>query len=338
MKQKNVLSRLLLFSVFILLVLVGTVIFTQKQNTPVEVVQFETFEEALPEHIVDEVYSEPDTATASSRSEASDINKEPEAFVTVESQMPARSERFTVCIDPGHFKDSSVLEGENLYGYGEGIFTIQIALKLQEELQKYGIDSYLTRETDNILMSGFYNEELDSRHISLRGEFAKNADLFVSLHTNANSEHANGFPTCNQPKEINKTVLIMNQIGCKDEKWIHIANEIGKAVTNVNYNDGISYTNDFKEVSSENIKEWTTDFNDSLYTPGSVYIRTGKKGDFYGVLRGATAVNVPGIIIEHGFHTVEEVRQLAMMEHLADEWAKADAYGIAKGLGFIDDN
>lgn len=42
------------------------------------------------------------------------------------------------------------------------------------------------------------------------------------------------------------------------------------------------------------------------------------------------------MIIEHGFHTVEEVRKLAMEGNLAKQWAKADAEGIAKGFGVIE--
>ena len=62
-----------------------------------------------------------------------------------------------------------------------------------------------------------------------------------------------------------------------------------------------------------------------------------KNGNYYGVLRGASNVKVPGMIIEHGFHTVEEVRRLAMEEDLTQKWAEADAYGIAKGFGLVND-
>ena len=55
------------------------------------------------------------------------------------------------------------------------------------------------------------------------------------------------------------------------------------------------------------------------------------------MLRGASKVKVPGMIIEHGFHTVEEVRRLAMEEDLTQKWAEADAYGIAKGFGLVND-
>ena len=89
----------------------------------------------------------------------------------IEKDIPAG---IVVCIDPGHYKSSSILEGENMYGYGEGIFTLQVGLFLREELKKYGIESYMTRETDSITLGGYTDRDLDKGHIRLRGEYAVN--------------------------------------------------------------------------------------------------------------------------------------------------------------------
>ena len=51
---------------------------------------------------------------------------------TAKESMPDTG--LVVCIDPGHFKGASSLEGENLYGYEEGVFTLKIALALRTEL------------------------------------------------------------------------------------------------------------------------------------------------------------------------------------------------------------
>ena len=68
-----------------------------------------------------------------------------------------------------------------------------------------------------------------------------------------------------------------------------------------------------------------------------MYYRVGQDGrDYYGVLRGAAAVGVPGLIIEHGMHTVPEVRKTAMEGDLLCRWACADARGIANGFGFVE--
>ena len=49
------------------------------------------------------------------------------------------------------------------------------------------------------------------------------------------------------------------------------------------------------------------------------------------MLRGAATVNVPGLIIEHGFHTIPEIRKLVLTGELLEKWADADARGIAEG-------
>ena len=246
-----------------------------------------------------------------------------------------KKKNIVVCIDAGHYKGRNVLSGKNTYGYDEGIVTLKIALQLKEELKKYGIDSYLTRETDDITIRGYKNIKLDSGHISYRGEFAKKADLFVSLHTNANNNNANGYPTCSQPVEINKAIVLINKVACNSNKYVKLANEVGKAVTLANYEAGVSCTKKFTSVKKRKVKKWTDSYNDSLKKRGTVCCRFGSNGDYYGVLRGASNVKVPGMIIEHGFHTVEEVRRLAMKEDLTQKWAEADAYGIAKGFGLV---
>lgn len=241
-----------------------------------------------------------------------------------------------VCIDPGHYQGASKLSGDNLYGYEEGVFTLKVALALRDELQKYGIQSYLTRKTDSITIAGYTNGDLDHGKISLRGEYAKDADLFVSIHTNANKDQANGYPTCSQPVSINKTIVLVNAVAVKSEQAITIANEIGKAMTKTSYDQKLCTTDQFQVADADHLTEWTDSYNDSLNTEGTVCYRWGEHGDYYGVLRGASNVGVAGMIIEHGFHTVEEVRRQAKEEDLAEKWAQADAYGIAKGFGVIE--
>lgn len=240
-----------------------------------------------------------------------------------------------ICIDPGHYKGSSIVPSdETMYGYEEGIFTLRLGLILREELAKHGINSYLTRETDSITIENYTNEALDKRKIILRGTYSRGSNLFVSIHTNANSDNANGCDTWQQPLEINKTLLILNQTACNQESMIAIANEIGTAVTAVSYRLGLSVTDQFERVNLGSLTELTGDYNESVNAKGTVCYRLGNNGDYYGVLRGAASIGVPGMIIEHGFHTVKEMRRQAMTENLANEWARADADGIAKGLGF----
>lgn len=248
------------------------------------------------------------------------------------SQIPEK--KYIVCIDPGHFLDEEdVMEAQNTYGYRESNVSLRLAIALKAELAKYGIDSYMTRETDHITLGGYTDKELDKGHISLRGEFAKGSDLFVSLHTNSNGIDANQVGTFEQPKEINKTIIIVNKVAYNSDIALNIANNIGAELSKVNYDSGLAFTNQFIAVTRDTAREWTSEYNDGLNQVGTVCYRWGTKGDYYGVLRGASNVGVPGIIIEHGFHSVEELRKQAMTQELVEKWAQADAYAIAKGFG-----
>lgn len=243
-----------------------------------------------------------------------------------------------VCIDPGHFDDGSQLLTPEADGYGEGLFVLQIALALRECLRtEYGIDSYLTRETDSITLDGYTNWELDSGFISLRGAYSaqKDSDLFLSLHTNANENGANGYPTWAQPTSITKPLLIVNTVAAESEQAIAIANAIGAQLAQANLACGIADRLAFSPGTLGALQAWSTSLNDSVELSGTVVYRLNQEGaDYYGVLRGAAGVQVSGIIIEHGFHTVDVMRQKAVDGTLASQWAKADASGVAQGLGF----
>lgn len=242
-----------------------------------------------------------------------------------------------ICLDPGHYLHSSTLEGEDLYGYEEGPFVLRLARELREILEtRYGVTCVMTRTGDSITLGGYTDDALDNSHLSLRGEFAAGSDLFLSLHTNANQDDANGFPTCAQPLEINKTLVFVNIPGKGSDACVRAANGIGRRLSEINFRNGLASTADFTEAAAGVFHSWSDPFNDSLNTPGAVCWREGSDGaDYYGVLRGAAAVGVPGLIVEHGFHTVAEIRKAAMQGDLARQWAQADAEGIAEAYGLV---
>lgn len=251
---------------------------------------------------------------------------------------PILASNVKICIDPGHFhKPGEVMEVDE-YAYVEGDFMLEVALELQEQLKwQYGIDSCLTRDSATITLGGYTDEELDSAHISLRGEYAaeEDCDLFVSLHTNSNAENANGFETFSQPLALNKPIIIVNTVALESEIAMKAANAIGTKLASVNYEIGLADSDEFTKVTAAEIGEWTQEYNDGLNQSGTVVIRTGKKNpDYYGVLRGATNVSIPGMIIEHGYHSIPEIRQAAVIGDLKEVWALADACGIAYGFGF----
>ena len=76
---------------------------------------------------------------------------------------------------------------------------------------------------------------------------------------------------------------------------------------------------------------------------GKIASRKGNSGDYYGVIRGAASVGVPGLILEHSFHTNTKATKWLMNEKNLDKLAKAEAdviaahYGITKEeKGMVD--
>jgi N-acetylmuramoyl-L-alanine amidase len=256
-----------------------------------------------------------------------------------DGETPQPVDQYMLCIDPGHYGGANAVTGNGSYGYAEGDVTLQLAARLQEILwDTYGVDSYLTRESEHITLNGLTDKALDSRSIYLRGAYASlyQCDLFISLHTNANAANANGYPQFDQPESINKPMVILNETAVDSELAKRTALAVGKNLAEV-YRTHNLYGSDFDESTFENVPEWTGTYNDGLGYPGKIVRRTGqpKEGsnDYYGVLRGSANEDIPGMIIEHGYHSVKEIRRLAIEGNLIEEWAKADARGIAEGLG-----
>ena len=241
----------------------------------------------------------------------------------------------SICIDPGHYGGVNRFEFEDGSSYCEGDSALAIAKELKRILdEEYGIYAYMTRETDDITIDGYSNETLDKTRISLRGEAAKGADLFLSIHTNANNEGANGCDTLMQPEAINKPFVFVNVVGENNPECMEIANLAGKNLSALLYENLLATVDHFSENrDGNNLMEWTDSYNDALDVPGTVCCRMNKDQDYYGVLRGASAVAVPGMIIEHGFHTVPVFREAMRDPEFIEELAEADAKAIAEGFG-----
>ena len=248
-----------------------------------------------------------------------------------------KEKTYVVCLDPGHYGSQNKIKGKTGYGYSEAEFNLKLAKELKSELESYGIKVKMTRTGKNIKIGGYKNKTLDDIFLALRGEYAEGCDLFVSLHTNSNAINANNRKTFEQSLALNKTIVIVNKKTMQSNKYMKIANEVGKAVTNESYEEGLLKKNKFKTRNVNNIIEWTGEYNDKEGAKGTVCYRLNSYGnDYYAVLRGSANVDVPGMIIEHGYHSIKAVRKAAMKEDLAYGWAKADAYGIAKGFGLIE--
>lgn len=66
---------------------------------------------------------------------------------------------------------------------------------------------------------------------------------------------------------------------------------------------------------------------------GRIWKRQGNNGDYYGVLRGAAAVGVPGVLMEHSFHTNKRSTDWLLADSNLKKLAAAEAQAIAEFYG-----
>lgn len=66
---------------------------------------------------------------------------------------------------------------------------------------------------------------------------------------------------------------------------------------------------------------------------GRIWKRQGNNGDYYGVLRGAAAVGVPGVLMEHSFHTNRRSTDWLLVDSNLKKLAAAEAQAIAEFYG-----
>lgn len=160
-------------------------------------------------------------------------------------------------------------------------------------------------------LQGLLKEQLEQRGVSVivtrtdkdtdlalvaRGQKSRGAELFVSLHSNAAST-----------AEPDWVVGICSVV---DQRGREIATALSAAVAKVM---GVKYQITSRASSQDRDGD-------------------GRKDDYYGVLRGASGVGTPGVILEHGFHTNEaNARWLLKEENLA-LLAKTEAEVICKWL------
>jgi N-acetylmuramoyl-L-alanine amidase len=130
-------------------------------------------------------------------------------------------------------------------------------------------------------------------NLTSRGRKAKGCDLFISNHSNAVGGRVD--------ESVDYPVAYVPLNGTGDE--------IGKLLA-----DCIAKTMGTKQT-------------------GRIATKKGVSGDYYGVIRGAVAVGVPGIILEHSFHTNTNMTAWLLKDSNLDKLAKAEAAVIASYFG-----
>ena len=176
-----------------------------------------------------------------------------------------------ICLDAGHSGKTNPYYVNGKVIGSEAEMAWSLHQKLRDKLQAAGVEVICTRETRGI--------DLD---LVTRGKKAAGCDLFLSLHSNAEN---NGGSTADYP------VACCTVDGSADEIGMKLARAVDEVMQTV-----------------QSARIWKRDYQSG--TAAMIHLtndpnygkRTSSK-DYYGVLRGAAEVGVPGVLLECSFHT-----------------------------------
>lgn len=201
----------------------------------------------------------------------------------------------TVCIDAGHYAKYNRCPSIPEYYESEVMWKLHLMQK--KYLEQLGINVILTRQNQGSDLA-----------LQERGRKAVNCNLFISDHSNAVGGGMN--------ENVDYVALYHltddNTTTCDD-----ISRELSQRLA-----PAIALLMGTKDGSkmltrkSDNDRNKDGQFNDN----------------YYGVLHGARMVNVPGIIIEHSFHTNTKAVRWLLNDNNLDILAKKEAEIIASYL------
>ena len=177
--------------------------------------------------------------------------------------------------------------------YYESNFTWDFHLMLKEELEKYGFVVGTTRKS----------KEKDLE-VTRRGRRGKGYDLFISIHSNAS-----GNPNKDR-------VAIYHQVQTGDE------HEMTSLAFAKHMAPIVNHAMECTGSPCVGCRPGDTDLD-----------RDGMPDDYYGVLRGASLVGCPAVIIEHSYHTNERATRWLMDKDNLEALANIEAEAIAEFFG-----
>ena len=201
-----------------------------------------------------------------------------------------------IMLDPGH-AGSFFNASLVVPGYYESAQMWKLAQKIKTALERWDFDVGLTRQTID-----------EDPELTERGRRARGYDLFLSLHSNAAAIEEPDAPWIIHFAEDSKTIL--------DEKSEEIARLLGPVISEV------------MGVSAPYYYTKSCDFDRN---------RNGAIDDeWYGVLFGAKEAGVPGVIVEHSFHTNKAAAKWLSVDTNLDKLAEAEAEALARYYGMED--
>ena len=207
-----------------------------------------------------------------------------------------------ICLDAGHYGKYNQSPANK--DYYESDMTWKLHLLQRKYLKQYGAEVVFTR----------VDKEKDLGVIA-RGEFAEGCDLFISNHSNAISNVIN---------ESTDYVAIIHLTNDTTTKCDDISKEVANKIAPV-----IAETMGTKQGFRVLTRGVDFDRNEDGIL----------NDNYYGVLHGARMVGVPGLILEHSFHTNTKMTNWLMDDDNLDKLARAEAKVIAEyfGLSKVED-
>ena len=206
-----------------------------------------------------------------------------------------------VCIDIGHFTGYNRSPAVPSYYEGDRMWVL--GEYLIAELEGKGIEVVRTR-TD---------VDFDLALIS-RGRRARGCDLLLSLHSNAVGSYVN--ETVDYPVAY---VMRENNATDRDEKSQEVGLVLAKVVEEVMGTKQSGRTSTRPNISDRDGNGLRDD-------------------EYYGVLQGAKEAGVPGVILEHSFHTNTKMTKWLLVDANLKRLAEAEADYIAKWLNVKEDD
>ncbi|MBQ6789157.1 MAG: N-acetylmuramoyl-L-alanine amidase [Clostridia bacterium] len=201
-----------------------------------------------------------------------------------------------IMLDPGHAGEF-YNASPVVEGYFESRAMWSLAQKLKSALERRGFQAGMTRTTVE-----------DDPPLETRGRMGAGYDLFLSLHSNAAASPLPDAPWIITLSPDAKTDL--------DEKSLAVGKALGGVISGImGISDPFYYTK-------------SVDFD----RDGNGFI----DDEYYGVLFGAKSAGVPGVILEHGFHTNERCAQWLSSEDNLTLLAEAEADALVKFYNMED--
>lgn len=225
--------------------------------------------------------------------------KAPEAPVVPETETTGKEQEKPlagkrICIDAGHYGKVNRSPGVPEYYESEAMWKLHVMLK--ECLEGLGAEVILTRPYQTVDMA-----------LKERGLTAKDCDLFLSLHSNATGNGG-----------MNESIDYVAVYHLTEDAYA-VCDEVSKEIANVLapvIADTMGVEQGYKVLTRLASSDRNGDgvLNDN----------------YYAVLHGARMVDVPGLILEHSFHTNTKMTKWLLNDANLSRLAKAEAEAIAR--------